>query len=265
MIRRYTIISRHNHACNEPLRKVVDQANVHPVTIKPGNSGHQPRDPAWWPSTGTPAQAVTCMGEPRVVRSNLNNQLAHRYDPPMSEGDFFPAMGGFGDSFSLVPHDFVMGTDVPFIDLLLVSLGHGPSCGLSHEPAVRDFVRSQPGLYEAIRALGAVVAGAGVRVRDSGQLRDSFDCHITYYTSDELWCFDMATDVLAMLAVLPGVSGSARFSALDAVRDVSQYLSGHWFHKHVQHAVDAPRDFGALRSWAPARTGRLPRSGPGYM
>ena len=169
------------------------------------------------------------------------------------------------NDFSLIPQDFVMGTDVPFIDLLLVSLGYGPYYGLSAESAVRDAVRGQPGLYEQIRAVGAVVGRAGVRVRDSGQLRDSFDNETRYYTSDELWCFDMATDVLAMLAVLPGVSGSARFSALEAVRDLNKTLTGHWFHKHVKHAVDAPRDFGALRSRVPARTDKPPRSGPGHM
>jgi hypothetical protein len=171
------------------------------------------------------------------------------------------------DDFSLVPPDCSGWTDVPFIDLLLVELGYSPSYGLSAEPAVRDFVRSQPGAYEQIRAVTAVASRAGERARDSGQLKSTLDDNLKYYTSDEIWCFDLALDVLAMLAVVPGVSGDARFRALDAVRTLSVTCHGHFWHKHVRQAVDAPADFGNLRSRVPARPAHPSKtaSGPGWV
>jgi hypothetical protein len=185
----------------------------------------------------------------------------------MSEGFFGSGAERLADHFSLVPQDFSGGTDVPFIDLLLVELGYDQYCGLSADPAVRSFVHSQPGIYEQIRAVGAVAGRAGVRVRDSGQLKSSFDDNLKYYTPDEIWCFDLAIDVLAMLAVVPGVSGSARFRALDALRNLNATCHGHSWHKQVRHAVDAPAAFGELRSRVPVRTSHQarPASGPGYM
>jgi hypothetical protein len=172
----------------------------------------------------------------------------------MSEAFFAGGAERLDDDFSLVPPDFSNGTDVPFIDLLLVELGYSPYAGLSHDPAVRSFVRSQPGVYEQIRSVGAAAAQAGLRARDSGQLKNGFDDSLRYYTPDEVWCLDLAIDVLAMLAVMPGVAGQARFRALDAVRDLNQTCHGHHWHKQVRHAVAAPDAFVELRSRVPLRT-----------
>src|SRR5580692_2453892 len=102
-----------------------------------------------------------------------------------------------GDDFSLVPPEFTNGTDVPFIDLILVTLGYGPTYGLSAEPAVRGVVRARPGMYEEVRELGGQVAAAGLRVRDGGQLRSGLDDRLKYYGPDEMWAFDLAIDLVA--------------------------------------------------------------------
>jgi hypothetical protein len=185
----------------------------------------------------------------------------------MSEGNYYVQTDEHGDDFSLVPQDIESSTNIPFIDLLLVALGYSPYYGLSADQAVRAFVRAQAGMYDQVRAVSSVVGQAGVRVRDSGQLRNGFDDNLKYYTHDEMWCFDLAIDMLAMLATLPGVSGAVRFRAQDAVRDLNETCQGHWFHKQVRHAVDAPAAFAPLRSRVPVRSAKQARSagGPGYM
>jgi hypothetical protein len=170
------------------------------------------------------------------------------------------------EQFSLVPaeiyekHHF-QGTDVPFIDLLLVQLGYGPSYGLSAEQAVRDFVHGQPGMYEQIRAVGTAVYQAGARARNNGLLRSSFDNGLHPYTADEIWCMDLAIDVLAMLAVLPRLSGGTRFSVLDTLRDLYVNCGEHTWHKQMRHAAGGPHEFRALRARVPVRPKHLPKPG----
>jgi hypothetical protein len=170
------------------------------------------------------------------------------------------------ERFSLIPSEIYeknhfQGTDVPFLDLLLVQLGYGPSYGLSAEQAVRDFVGSQPGMYEQIREVGTAVYRAGARARNHGLLRSSFDDSLHPYSADEIWCMDLAMDVLAMLTVLPRLSGGARFSALEALRDLYQTCDGHTWHKQVKHAAAAPHDFRDLRARVPVRPKHLPKPG----
>ena len=170
--------------------------------------------------------------------------------------------------FSLIPSaiyekDHFQGADVPFLDLLLVQLGYGPSYGLSAEQAVRDFVRGQPGMYEQIREAGTAVYRAGVRARDHGLLRGSFDDSLHPYSADEIWCMDLAIDVLAMLTAVPGLSGGARFSALDALRDLYQTCTGHTWHKQVKQAVAGPHELRGLRARVPVRPRHLPK--PGHL
>lgn len=170
------------------------------------------------------------------------------------------------EKFSLIPseiyeRDHFQGTDVPFLDLLLVQLGYGPSGGLSAEQAVRDFVRDQPGMYEQIREVGTAVYSAGARARNHGLLRGSFDDSLHHYSADEIWCMDLAIDVLAMLAGMPGLSGGTRFSALDALRDLYMTSGGHTWHKQVKHAAAGPHEFRELRARVPVRPTHLPKPG----
>jgi hypothetical protein len=160
---------------------------------------------------------------------------------------------GIMDGFCLVPSEFSDATDVPFLYRLLVELGWGPYYGLSADPAVRAFVAGQPGLYEQIRAVTAVAGRAAVRVRDSGLLHGTLDDNLKYYTPDETWCINLSLDVLLMLATEPGVSGHARFRAIDAVHDLSQICHGHTWSKALRHAADAPRAYGELRARVPFR------------
>jgi hypothetical protein len=170
------------------------------------------------------------------------------------------------DEFSLVPSEIYVknhfqGTDVPFLDLLLVQLGYGPTYGLSAEQAVRDFVRGQPGMYEQIREVGTAVYQAGTRARNNGLLRSSFDDSLHPYTADEIWCMDLAIDVLAMLAVLPRLSGGIRFSALDTLRSLYVTSGEHAWHKQLRHAAGGPIELRELRARVPVRPKHLPKPG----
>jgi len=170
------------------------------------------------------------------------------------------------EEFSLVPSeiyekDHFQGTGVPFLDLLLVQLGYGPTYGLSAEQAVRDFVRGQPGMYEQIREVGAAVYRAGARARNNGLLRSSFDDGLHPYTADEIWCMDLAIDVLAMLAVLPRLSGGTRFSTLDALRSLYRICAEHTWHKQLRHASGGPFECRELRARVPVRPKHLPKPG----
>src|SRR5205807_1494039 len=101
------------------------------------------------------------------------------------------------------------------------------------------------------------------RARNQGLLRSSFDDSLRPYSADEIWCMDLAIDVLAMLAAAPGLSGGTRFSALDALRDLYLTCGGHTWHKQVKHATAGPHEFRELRARVPVRPRHLPK--PGHL
>ena len=154
----------------------------------------------------------------------------------------------------MAPGDLYLETDVPFIHLILVVLGYGPSYGLSAEPAVREFVDAEPGLLADIRSLGAAVGAASQRVREAGLLKNGFDDHLTYYDPAEIWCFDLAIDVIAMLAGLTGLTGTGRADTTQALRNLDATAQGHTWRKGLKHAGDGPAALGALRERVPRHT-----------
>jgi hypothetical protein len=184
----------------------------------------------------------------------------------MSDGYVYFSM----DDFSLVPSDLLSGTDVPFIDLILVQLGYGPAYGLSAEPAVREYIRSEPGLYPIIRELGAAVGAAGIRARDNGLLKSGFDDNLKLYTPEEIWNFDLAIDVMAVLAALEGLAKSTQFRATQALRDLDRTARGHTWKKELKRAGEGPAAFRELRARVPRHVPHPGRSsagagGPGWM
>jgi hypothetical protein len=173
------------------------------------------------------------------------------------------------DDFSLVPGELFAGTNVPFIDLILVELGYGPTYGLSAEPAVREYIRKQPGLYSISRELGAAVSAAGIRARDNGLLKSSFDDNLRLYTPEEIWSFDLAIDLIAVLAALDGLAKSTQFRATQALRDLDRTARGHTWKKELKRAGEGPAVFRELRARVPRHTPHPGRSsgvgGPGWM
>jgi len=159
---------------------------------------------------------------------------------------------GYSVGLALVPGDVDdCGTSAPFIFLALSVLGPG----LSTELVVQEYLRGNPGLARDIQALSAAVSAAGVRVRDAGLLRDSFDENLAVYTSAEIWTFDLAFDVIAMLGGLEGLPGKARAMVTQDLRSLDQTAHSHTWKKDLKKAATGPEEFRELR----ARIPRQPR------
>jgi hypothetical protein len=156
-----------------------------------------------------------------------------------------------GFSASLVPD----GTDdcftvSPFLYLLLAVLGDG----LRGQQVVQDYLSRHSGLRQQIRALSTAVSAAGVRVRDAGLVKDSFSEDFEPYTPEEVWTFDLAVDVVAMFAVLDGLSGQARAELASDLRSLDRNVHSHHWKKEVSRAGDGPEAFRALRARVPRHT-----------
>jgi hypothetical protein len=135
----------------------------------------------------------------------------------------------------------------PFIYLILSVLG--PI--LSSEPAVQAYVGAQPGLLPQIRALTAAVSEAGVRARDAGALKSDIDNRLSLYTSEQIWTFDLAADVIAVLSVLDAMSASVRATVGGHLRSLDQEVHSHAWKKEVKKAGEGPDAFRDLRAAVP--------------
>jgi hypothetical protein len=164
----------------------------------------------------------------------------------------------------LHPHGLVPdGTDdcstgSPFLYLALSTLGL-----LGTEPAVRQFTGQQPELLAQIRALSTAVSAAGARVRDAGLLHSDFDDRLRPYTADEIWLFDLAIDVIAMLGGLADLSGGNRARVASDLRSLDQSVHSHTWRKGVRHAGEGPAPFRALRGIVPHHTPHPARTSGG--
>lgn len=154
------------------------------------------------------------------------------------------------DEVSLVPEDADdCMSSAPFLFLALSTLG--PL--LSTEPVVREYMRGQPRLLPQIRALSTAVSAAGVRVRDAGLLKDDFDDNLAVYTPEEIWTFDLAFDVIALIGALDGLPGRARAKAASDLRTLDQDTRGHAWRHAMKKAGEGPVAFAELRATVPHR------------
>jgi hypothetical protein len=153
------------------------------------------------------------------------------------------------DQVSLVPDDVDDQSVAPFIYLTLATLG--PL--LTYEHAVQEHLSGQPGLRQEIRRLSTAVGAAGVRVRDAGLLKDSFDENLRVYTPEEIWTFDLAFDVIAMFGALDSLSGGTRASIADSLRLLGHNMHAHTWKKELKKAGQGPEAFRELRARVPSR------------
>jgi hypothetical protein len=149
----------------------------------------------------------------------------------------------------LVPREVDVQSVAPFIYLTLATLGPG----LAREHAVEAYLSAEPGLRQKIRQVSTAVGAAGVRVRDAGLLKDSFDQNLRVYTPEEIWTFDLAIDVIAMLGTLDGLPGGTRASIVDTLHLLSQSAHSHTWKKDVKNAGQGPEAFRELRAQVPRR------------
>jgi hypothetical protein len=154
-----------------------------------------------------------------------------------------------GDDVRLVPEDTDdCSTSAPFLGLALSSLGL-----LSVQPPMKEYLHREPWLLGQVRALSAAVSAAGVRVRDEGLIKDSFDTSLAVYTPEEIWTFDLAFDVIAQLGTLDGLTGQTRAMIASNVRDLNWYSDKHTWKKDLKKAGEGPAAFRELRARTPHR------------
>lgn len=158
-----------------------------------------------------------------------------------------PFAGQSGES-GLVPEDLDYVAVAPFIYLTLAALEL-----LAFEPAVKEYTRAYPDAHRGILALSAAVASAGTRVRDTGQMHDEFDQNLRFYTADEIWLFDLAIDVIAMLGTQGGLTPGTHAQIISDLRSLDQDAGGHHWKKEVRKAGDGPAAFRELRAHVPRR------------
>jgi hypothetical protein len=144
----------------------------------------------------------------------------------------------------------------PFVGLILASFRQ-----LSTEPSVQDYVGQEPGLRLAIRSVTAAVTAAGTRVRDAGELHGGFDDSLKPYTPAEIWVFDLATDVIALLGSAEGLPGGTRAMIASNLGSLDRDVSSHRWKKDLKDADLGPEAFRELRARVPRHTPKPERSG----
>ena len=152
----------------------------------------------------------------------------------------------YGSERGLVP----VGTDyealAPFLYLTMTTLDL-----LGSDPVVRQYIHAAPEAHRAIRQLSTAIAAAGVRVRDTTTRHGFLEEHLREFTPDEIWLFDLAIDVIAMLGTLGGLSPSMHAQVLSDLRSLDDYPHSHHWKREVRKAGDGPEAFRDLRAHVP--------------
>jgi hypothetical protein len=138
-------------------------------------------------------------------------------------------------------------TSSPFLFLIMSTLGPG----LSTEPAVLAYVNAYPEFHQKIRELSAAVSAAGVRVRDFGLLRSQFDGNLRVFAPEEIWMFDLAVDVIAMLGCVQGLSNASLAQFRDNMRTLDEDVASHAWRKSLSQAGNGLPQFHDLRASVP--------------
>jgi hypothetical protein len=66
------------------------------------------------------------------------------------------------------------------------------------------------------------VSEAGVRARDAGVLKSEIGNRLELYTSEQIWTFDLAADVIALLSVLDALPSGVRDTVTRHLRSLDQ-------------------------------------------
>ena len=157
-----------------------------------------------------------------------------------------PGAGFQGPRVHLVPDRLDYYDVAPFVELTISTLKL-----LSSEDSVQQYLSVEPGASRTIPMLAAAVAGAGARVRDSGQMHDFLDSRLKLFTAEEIWMFNLAIDVVAMLATAGGLRPDTRALVISDLRSLTEETNSHHWKSQVHKAGDGPAAYRALRAHVP--------------
>jgi hypothetical protein len=105
------------------------------------------------------------------------------------------------------------------------------------EPAAR---RAAEGFAAHVPALNDAVVAAGRRVLDAGLVVDAGRVDLKVYEPAELWAFDLATDVVAVLAAAPNLAKAKRTAVHGELRILDAGLGAHGSRSMIGNAKPGP-------------------------
>ena len=123
---------------------------------------------------------------------------------------------------------------------------------LSAEPAAERVLEST-GVAGSTDALLDAVAAAGRRVLDDGLILDERRVDFKVYRSEEMWAFNLAADLVALLAAAPNLPKAKRAAMHDLLLTVDAGLGSHWSRSTIGNAGAGPESFRELRDAIPHR------------
>ena len=123
---------------------------------------------------------------------------------------------------------------------------------LISEPAAHRVVEEQ-GLTEPVEALSDAVVAAGQRVRDAGLVLSDRAVDLKIYQPAEVWTFNLAADLIALLVVVPNFPKVKRIAVRDILVHLDAGLGSHWCRSTIGNASPGPEQLQALRQALPRR------------
>ena len=122
----------------------------------------------------------------------------------------------------------------------------------AYDPAIQAFL-STPDRVDSIRALAEAVEAAGQRLQDAGVEEDDvIGRGEKIYSPEELWIFELLTDLLARLKSVEGIERDTRSMLIENVSGQDDMWQKR-VRKRLKAAGDGPEQFRPLRASLPRR------------
>jgi hypothetical protein len=124
---------------------------------------------------------------------------------------------------------------------------------LEDGPGIQEYVTRAPQGHDAILALTAAIADAGVRIRDTHPKEDVRDSGVRHLSTDDIWMLDLTLDIMCMLAKA-GTRGHKFDSSLEwRVEQADKETHDRRWQRALRQAGAGPAQFRQLRAHVPPR------------
>jgi hypothetical protein len=153
------------------------------------------------------------------------------------------------DRDNLVPED----VDRCALSSVFLSAALSATWMLGTEPVVQEYMHREPRLIPQIRALSTAVSAAGGRVYDADLVGNRYDGSFEMYTPGEIWIFDLAFDVIALLRARDGLSRQTLTVVAGSMRWTDDLARRSAWKKAIKAAGEGPAAWHELRVRVPHR------------